>query len=206
MNSGLYALAGASATATAAACANRLDEPMTNVSNRYFGLSRAGSTTIFLRLLGALPEVGGLQRLLAAGVEGVLVVGAHRLAAARRRLGTRTTGSTLAGLQVGVDRDREPGLAAERVAERGVDLAAHPRLEVVLGEVVADGEQHGAVEQAERLGELDERRAARGDVRAVLDLRERAVPDMGDALVLSCHGHPRCRSSLIRPEVSHALR
>ena len=40
MNSGLYALAGDSATATAAAWANRLDEPMTNVSKVYFGLSR----------------------------------------------------------------------------------------------------------------------------------------------------------------------
>src|SRR5437870_436693 len=40
MNSGLYAFAGDSATATAAACANRLDEPMTNVSNVYLGLSR----------------------------------------------------------------------------------------------------------------------------------------------------------------------
>src|SRR4026209_194669 len=44
MNSGLYALAGASATATAAACANRLPEPMTKVSKVYFGFSRAGST------------------------------------------------------------------------------------------------------------------------------------------------------------------
>ncbi len=43
MNSGLYALAGASATATAAAWANRLLAPMTKVSNVYFGLSRAGS-------------------------------------------------------------------------------------------------------------------------------------------------------------------
>src|SRR5580704_15466034 len=41
MNRGLYALAGASATATAAACANRLLDPMTNVSNVYLGLSRA---------------------------------------------------------------------------------------------------------------------------------------------------------------------
>src|SRR3954468_3326315 len=40
MNSGLYAFAGDSATATDAAWANRLDEPMTNVSNVYFGLSR----------------------------------------------------------------------------------------------------------------------------------------------------------------------
>src|SRR4029450_13546928 len=40
MNSGLYAFAGDSATATAAACANRFDEPMTNVSNMYLGLRR----------------------------------------------------------------------------------------------------------------------------------------------------------------------
>src|SRR5215470_20013971 len=40
MNSGLYALAGASATATAAAFANRLLEPMTNVSKVYFLFSR----------------------------------------------------------------------------------------------------------------------------------------------------------------------
>jgi hypothetical protein len=40
MNRGLYAFAGDSATATDAACANRLDEPITNVSNMYFGLSR----------------------------------------------------------------------------------------------------------------------------------------------------------------------
>src|SRR6185437_3485932 len=38
-NSGLYALAGASDTATAAACANRFDAPMTKVSNVYFSLS-----------------------------------------------------------------------------------------------------------------------------------------------------------------------
>ena len=37
MKSGLYACAGASATASAAACANRFDEPITNESNVYFG-------------------------------------------------------------------------------------------------------------------------------------------------------------------------
>ena len=41
MNKGLYAFAGASATATAAACAKRLEAPMTNVSKRYFGFRRA---------------------------------------------------------------------------------------------------------------------------------------------------------------------
>src|SRR5690606_11863072 len=43
MNNGLYAFAGASATATAAAWANRLLAPMTKVSKVYFALSRAGS-------------------------------------------------------------------------------------------------------------------------------------------------------------------
>ena len=43
MNSGLYAFAGASATATAAAWAKRLEEPMTKVSKMYFGLRRPSS-------------------------------------------------------------------------------------------------------------------------------------------------------------------
>src|ERR1700761_4159923 len=46
MNSGLYALAGASATATAAACANRLLEPMTKVSKRYLGFSLPASPSL----------------------------------------------------------------------------------------------------------------------------------------------------------------
>src|SRR2546423_11434042 len=37
MKSGLYACAGASATARAAACAKRFDDPITNESNVYFG-------------------------------------------------------------------------------------------------------------------------------------------------------------------------
>jgi hypothetical protein len=41
MVSGLYDLPGFSATATAAACANRLEAPMTKVSKVYFGFSRA---------------------------------------------------------------------------------------------------------------------------------------------------------------------
>src|SRR5690606_16567087 len=39
MNNGLYARDGASATATAAAWANRFDAPMTKVSNVYFSFS-----------------------------------------------------------------------------------------------------------------------------------------------------------------------
>src|SRR5918993_590194 len=49
MKSGLYACAGASATASAAAWAKRLDDPMTNRSNVYFGLS---STSVVSRAVG----------------------------------------------------------------------------------------------------------------------------------------------------------
>src|SRR5438034_6636575 len=45
MKSGLYACAGASATASAAACAKRFDEPITNESNVYFGLSPPATTS-----------------------------------------------------------------------------------------------------------------------------------------------------------------
>ena len=41
MNSGLYARAGASATATADACAKRFDAPITKVSKVYLGLRLA---------------------------------------------------------------------------------------------------------------------------------------------------------------------
>ena len=44
MKSGLYAWAGASATASAAACAKRFDEPITKLSNVYFGFVPAGSS------------------------------------------------------------------------------------------------------------------------------------------------------------------
>src|SRR5690242_6597233 len=40
MKGGLYACAGASATASAAACANRFDDPITNESKVYFGFSQ----------------------------------------------------------------------------------------------------------------------------------------------------------------------
>ena len=76
MNSGLYALAGASATATAAACANRLLAPMTKVSKVYFGFSRAGSP-------GLLPW---LSHLFGAGLRLLL----------RRRCGTAERGRTRA--------------------------------------------------------------------------------------------------------------
>ena len=44
MKSGLYARAGISAVATAAACASLLEDPATKVSKVYFGFSREVSS------------------------------------------------------------------------------------------------------------------------------------------------------------------
>src|SRR5512133_852083 len=57
MNRGLYACAGASATARAAACANRFDDPITNRSNVYFGFIPE-STDPLPACLGRLSAAG----------------------------------------------------------------------------------------------------------------------------------------------------
>ena len=67
MTSGLYDLPGASATATAAAWAKRLDDPMTKFSKRYLGLSRASAAVP--RLSG--DDVGALRP---AGDERVVIL------------------------------------------------------------------------------------------------------------------------------------
>ena len=86
MNSGLYARAGASATATAAACVNRLLEPMTNVSNVYLGFRRASRSehpvivetgedalVMWANDLGT-DEMAARRDALAAGVRGTTVL------------------------------------------------------------------------------------------------------------------------------------
>ena len=65
MKSGLYAWAGASATASAAACAKRFDEPMMNVSNVYFWLSPTSDESPGWSSAGSrscLGAVGGRRR------------------------------------------------------------------------------------------------------------------------------------------------
>src|SRR4029450_7345895 len=73
MKSGLYACAGASATASAAACAKRLDEPITNESNVYFGFMlvpgvpspparRGGNSTLGLCSGGESATVSAIRR------------------------------------------------------------------------------------------------------------------------------------------------
>src|SRR5690349_18736840 len=59
MNSGLYARAGASATATAAAWANRLEAPITKVSNVYFSFSLVLEVCGCAGAVNGCCEVGG---------------------------------------------------------------------------------------------------------------------------------------------------
>src|SRR6516165_9815928 len=63
MKSGLYACAGASATASAAAWAKRFDEPMTKSSKVYFGLSSTSGESRYgispSRVRGVVGEPGG---------------------------------------------------------------------------------------------------------------------------------------------------
>src|SRR2546429_1609180 len=61
MKRGLYACAGASATASAAACANRLDEPITKRSKVYFGFIPE-STAPLARPFGASAGAGASAR------------------------------------------------------------------------------------------------------------------------------------------------
>src|SRR3982751_3610269 len=93
MKSGLYAWAGASATASAAAWANRLDEPMTNESKVYFALKpplsgRFGTRPA--RIFGGGSGGGGGEWVGGADderVEGVLRVEAAALGAVRHPAG-----------------------------------------------------------------------------------------------------------------------
>ena len=149
MNSGLYALPGASATATAAAWANRLDEPMTKVSKVYFGLSRVSSRS---------PARGGLGR--SGGAAGE---------ATCRRIcrhvdcrwtvvdvaGDRLAGAALRRPSCGVDGDRRAGSRAEDRGQRVLELAAQPALELGAGEVVGDGDDRGVPVEGDRFAGLD---------------------------------------------------
>ena len=69
MKSGLYAWAGASATASAAACAKRFDEPITNESKVYFGLIPATSVRTAVDLGRERPDRGRSDTRRGLGVE-----------------------------------------------------------------------------------------------------------------------------------------
>ena len=76
MNSGLYALlGGASATAIAAACANRFDGPGTNASNVYAGNGRPGAPIARCAGVGGNTARGLRQHVRRAHGRGRLVLG-----------------------------------------------------------------------------------------------------------------------------------
>ena len=68
--------------------------------------------------------------------------------------------------------DRDPEVAAQRVADR----VAQAALDGVLGEVAGHGEQRGAVDQAQRTGEPEERALLGGER---LELPIRPTPRRG---------------------------
>ena len=94
--------------------------------------------------------------------------------------------------QRGVDGDGEAHVAAELAAQGRGDPVAQPGLDDVLGEVVRHGDQGGVVEQADELGERQERPLLHRDPVGVEDLEGRA-PQLGHRRVRHSRPHPsRC--------------
>ena len=199
--SGLYARAGASATATAAAWLKRFDAPMTNVSKMYFSFSRVWERARDA-LGGGRARVGGppLRPGAAAGRRSAhrgarLAVGhperagvAERVPRAGprhlrrfRRCGDRGLGAGrvghlgAAGRRRRVDDDGEVDRDAEVAAQRVADRAAQYPLDGVLGELAGRGEQRGAVDEPERSGQAEERALLRGQGRCAR--ARRAAPE-----------------------------
>ena len=196
MNSGLYALAGASATATAAAWANRLLEPMTKVSKMYFGLSRAGSLERPAWPWRPVPAYG--LALLGQSWLEIDHVG--------RGVVDRFVRGVLAGFAGGVVRQRQSTVTATRISrpscwDRAVAMhRPQPGLEDVLGEVVGRGQQRGVLDQRQRAGQLDPGSVLRGEVlvgegsdRSSPDLRQRCLRTgrVEPAVVFELVGHSK---------------
>ena len=149
MNSGLYAFAGASATATAAAWAKRLLEPMTKVSKVYCGLSRVGSDSRRPPAPDRCPPAprpgseapGSAASASTCGRgawsclpsdEAPEPVGGPRYAVHLVDRLDRSAGS----VQARVDDDGDPQVPAELAVSASVIVSAQPLLDDVLGELV----------------------------------------------------------------------
>ncbi len=209
MNSGLYALAGDSATATAAAWANRLDEPMTNVSNMYFGFSRLPVSPGLPRSSrcwatwppGRLPlsgrcRPGPLSGPLdgsgtwASSALGSRVAGTYGFGLG---LGTGTTATATVGSVNGVavavrglDRHRHLDRAAEVPGQRLGDRGPQLRLDHVAGERVRHGQQRGVVEDRAENGETQVRPLLRRPD-LVAEILGSGVPHRGVVHRFCCH-------------------
>ena len=178
MKSGLYACAGASATARAAAWANRFDEPMTNESKVYFALKpplsgRCGGTSRSTGATRAAP-------------------GPRRPAALRRRLGPAR------------HLELDPAGDAGDVPDGRADQLEEVALDPVAREIVRDGEDESALVEgdARRVGEPGVvRRVVEGAPEPTGNVTPQALRSQLD-LVL----HPAANSSLVNRNATLAGR
>ena len=171
MNSGLYAFAGDSATATAAAWANRLDEPMTNVSKVYFGFSRlppspAGRTrsSRWCRPMWPARDDPSLIGRPGTALRRTIIAGRdwrsrHRDHGHHR--GGRVQGTGLRHLVGRPDRYRDLDGSAEMPGQRLGDGRAQLRLDDVAGERVRHAQQRGVVDDRAQRGQAEIRPALR---------------------------------------------
>ncbi len=173
-------MAGASATATAAACANRFDEPMTKLSKLYFGLSRDSGrplvpgASIWLGTNGASMYCRGAALCSTGCCTGSAYSGTW--------LGT--TGSTRGSeAHVRVDRDREVGDRVVTDAGDGLgDRDADALLEHPAGQVVRDLEVEGAGEDALRFDQVEEAVQLRGDAVVLGEEAQDGGPEVLDGV------------------------
>ena len=158
MNSGLYACAGASATASAAACAKRLDEPMTKESNVYFALK---------------PPLSGRPLVTIRST-----VGASS--------GSSPSSSWGSDLRLG-DAHLDRPLRAGDVADGGADQTEEMTLDPVAREIVRDAEDEDVVRELEA-GGFAEPRAVRRVVESPPEPTGDLVPQgFGSQLDLVLH-------------------
>ena len=173
MKSGLYAFAGASATATAAAWAKRLDCPMTKLSNVYFGFSRVS--------LREEKDAGGSA------------TGCSRVAGDRSSLHGQRRRHVVAG-ELRIDHDTER--AGRRVhvdpGEGLHDRGPHALVDLRRGEVVRHVEVEGAAHHALRHGEVQEPLHLRADAVVAVEVTEHGRPDRNIWNLVLRHGPPGC--------------
>ena len=203
MTSGLYDLPGASATATAAAWAKRLDDPMTKFSKRYRGLSRASAA--LPRLIGTtLVRWAQLGTNASSSSSSSSSARSGRLELRRRKWICRQvvlcvwrwsgmSVSTSVGSIVTMSRISWPMRLGEGVLEGRPDA----RLELRPGEVVLDGDDQDSVVEAEWSGVEDPDLGAGGEgvdrllpVGAELDILRRIRRLTHPGTSVAPHGYP----------------
>ena len=182
MNNGLYERAGPSATASAAAWANRLLEPATKVSKVYFGLRRLLSASRGRSRIAPSPD---------PVCEPACVPGSENARSGRRDLAVGVAVSAGQGVGAGivgqsgrvllgellVDRHRQLGdLDAELVRQRVADGAADLVLDDALGHRVRRADDGQVLQHADQAAQAEEGTTVLGDALTV-ELADGLLPD-----------------------------